>query len=506
MKTRFATALLVSLVGMLPFAGQGARTQATSCFVTTTQGSVQGADLGVSCAFLGIPFAAPPVGNLRWKPPQPADPWAPATLNATAASPPCAQLLPPGFTVVAGTENCLRLNIWTPDPAPTRPAPVIVWIHTGAFQATSGNFADSNPRQLVERTGAIVVAANYRLAPFGFMGHPALTAETPGYASSGNYGLLDQRAALAWVRDHIAAFGGNPDNVTIAGQSAGGHSVSFHLVSPASGGYFHRAIMQSGFATAKWPTLANAEALGSSFAATVGCTDPVQVLDCMRAKTTAQVLLAFRTGQQEFVNRGRVNWGPVVDGVDIPDQPRVLYEHGRLNRVPVILGTTRDEGWIYADRSFPAGLTADQYETAVQNEFGADAAAILGEYPAARFASPKLALSQLSGDFEAVCEARRVGRAIARTRTPVFVYSFAREVPAVVPVPAGVPNQVIHGLDRNFVFGTTSVRLRTTSSIRTILRCSDRSPITGRASPRPAIRIAAVTVAMTTTRMKTMTV
>ena len=285
------------------------------------------------------------------------------------------------------------------------------------------------------------------------MGHPALTAETPGYPSSGNYGLLDQRAALAWTRDHIAAFGGNPDNVTIAGQSAGGHSVSVHLVSPASGGYFHRAIMQSGFATAKWPTLANAETLGNGFAAAVGCTDPVQVLDCMRAKTTAQVLLAFGTGQQEFVNRGRVNWGPVVDGVDIPDQPARALRARAIEPRP---GHPRHDERRRMDlrgSEFPAGLTAEQYEAAVQNEFGADAAAILGEYPAARFASPKLALSQLSGDFEAVCEARRVGRAIARTRTPVFMYSFAREVPAVVPVPAGVPNQVIHGLDRNFVFG-----------------------------------------------------
>jgi para-nitrobenzyl esterase len=453
MKTRFASALLVSLFGILPFAGQQARTQSTSCFVTTTQGSVQGADLGVSCAFLGIPFAAPPVGNLRWKPPQPAAPWAPATLNAIVAATPCAVVNPPASTSTAGSENCLRVNIWTPDPVPVSPAPVIVWIHTGAFQAASASLADSNPQKLVERTGAIVVAANYRHGPFGFLAHPALTAETPGYPSSGNYGLLDQRAALAWVRDHIAAFGGDPHNVTIAGQSAGGHSVSFHLVSPGSAGYFHRAIMQSGFASSKLPTLADAESTGSGFAARVGCTDPAQVVACMRSKTTAQVLLGFGNGQQEFVEHGRVAWGPVVDGLEVPDQPRVLYEHGRFAHVPLILGTTRDEGWIYADRSFPAGLTAPEYEAAVETEFGGDAPAILAQYPAADFLSPKLALTSLAGDFEAVCQARRVARAIARTRTPVYLYSFAREAPAVVPVPAGTPNQVIHGLDRNFVFG-----------------------------------------------------
>jgi len=455
MKVRFATAALViaAVFGGLLLTSRDATTQATSCFVTTFQGNVQGVDLGASCGFLGIPFAAPPIGNLRWKPPQPAAPWAPATLNAIVAATPCAVVNPPASTSTAGSENCLRVNIWTPDPVPVSPAPVIVWIHTGAFQAASASLADSNPQKLVERTGAIVVAANYRHGPFGFLAHPALTAETPGYPSSGNYGLLDQRAALAWVRDHIAAFGGDPHNVTIAGQSAGGHSVSFHLVSPGSAGYFHRAIMQSGFASSKQPTLADAESTGSGFAARVGCTDPAQVLACIRAKTTAEVLLGFGNGQQEFVEHGRVAWGPVVDGVDLPDQPRVLYEHGRFNHVPVILGTTRDEGWIYADRSFPAGLTAAQYEAAVETEFGADAPAILAQYPAAGFSSPKLALTSLTGDFEGVCEARRVGRAIAHTRTPVYLYSFAREAPAVVPVAAGVPNQVIHGLDRNFVFG-----------------------------------------------------
>ena len=449
MKERFATASLVimTVFGVLLFASRTATTQTASCLATTFYGAVEGVDLGTSCGFLGIPFAAPPTGNLRWKPPQGAAPWAPATLKATVAATPCAVVNPPASTLTLGNENCLRLNIWTPDPAPATPAPVIVWIHTGAFQAASASLADSNPQKMVERTGVIVVAANYRHGPFGFLGHPALTAETPGYASSGNYGLLDQRFALAWVRENIAAFGGDPHNVTIAGQSAGGHSVSFHLVSPGSAGYFHRAIMQSGFASSRGPTLADAESLGRSFAARVGCTDPAQVLACMRSKTTAQVLLAFGNGQQEFVEHGRVAWGPVVDGLDVPDQPRILYEHGRFNHVPVILGTTRDEGWIYADRSFPAGLTVEQYEAAVETEFGADTPAILAQYPAAAFATPKLALSQLTGDFEAVCEARRVARAIARTRTPVYEYSFAREADAVVR------DQVIHGLDRNFVFG-----------------------------------------------------
>ena len=141
--------------------------------------------------------------------------------------------------------------------------------------------------------------------------------------------------------------------------------------------------------------------MGSGFAATVGCNDPAQVLACMRAKTPVQVLLAFPNGQQEFAQTPRIAWGPVVDGLDIPDQPRSLYENGAFNRVPTIIGSTRDEGWIYADRSYPGGLTPADYEAAVTAEFGASAPAILEQYPAADFPSPKLALSQLAGDVEA---------------------------------------------------------------------------------------------------------
>ena len=449
MKRRVAFAVVVSsLAAAVISLSSEPAPQTASCLVTTISGVVQGIDNGSSCVFWGIRFAAAPVGPLRWKPPQPAAAWAPALLNAITPPPTCPIVNPPGSTTTVGNEDCLRLNIWTPDPAPASPVPVIVWIHTGAFQAASANLADSNPRNLVEATGAIVVAANYRLGPFGFMGHAALTAEDPSYPSSGNYGFLDQRAAMRWVRDHIAAFGGDPDNVTIAGQSAGSHSVSLHLVSPGSGGLFGSAIMQSGYASTWWSSLTYAESLGQGFAAAVGCTDPTTVLACMRSKTPREVLLAFPNGQQEFASAPRIQWGPVVDGMDIPDQPRALYETGAFHHVPIIIGATRDEGWIYADRSFPGGLTTQQYEDAVAAEFGAaDAPRILNQYPAADFASPKLALSQLAGDVESVCEARRVARLVERTGTPVYLYSFEREADAVVR------DLVIHGLDRNFVFG-----------------------------------------------------
>jgi para-nitrobenzyl esterase len=428
--------------------GEG-RQRTASCLVTTRSGDVQGADRGASCAFLGIPFAAPPVSGLRWKPPQRATPWASATLIATAEPQSCPSVNPPGTSATQGNEDCLKLNIWTPHPLPTSPAPVIVWIHAGAFIASSANAPAHNGQKMAERTGAIIVAVNYRLGPFGFLGHRGLTAEDAAYPSSGNYGFLDQRAALAWVHDHIAAFGGNPDNVTIAGQSAGAHSVSLHLVSPGSARYFGRAIMQSGYASTRWRTLADAEALGNDFAAALGCTDPAQVLECMRSKTRDQVLLALPSGQQQFAETSRAPWGPVVDGLDIPDQPRTLYEHGSFSHVPLIVGATKDEGWTYVDRSFPAGLSAAVYAATVETEFGSShVAGILQRYNVTDFPAPKRALAQLAGDVEAVCEARRIARLVERTRTPVYLYSFERQ-----GGDAAAPDRVTHGLDTNFVFG-----------------------------------------------------
>jgi para-nitrobenzyl esterase len=420
--------------------------QAGSCFATTVSGGVQGVDRGASCAFLGIPFAAPPTGSLRWHRPQPAAPWDPLILNATVAPPPCAQLnVATGLP--SGSENCLQLSVWTPNPVPAYDAPVIVWFHPGSFVNASANFAPQNGEKLAALTGAIVVAPNYRLGPFGYLRQAALAGED---SAAGNYGFLDQRAALVWVRDHIAAFGGDPGKVTIAGQSAGAHSVSLHLVSPGSNGLFHRAIMQSGYATYRWRTAAEAESQGDEFAATLACTDGDEalLLACLRTKSRDQILLADAPALfEQFNETGRTQWTPVVDGFEIPDQPRFLYEQGAFSRVPIILGATRDEGWTFVQRSFPAGLTTEQYEAAIDAEFGIDAPSILARYPVGDFASARDALARIVGDLEYACEARRLARLVERTRTPVFLYSFDYEVDAVVL------DRVVHGLDVNFVFG-----------------------------------------------------
>jgi para-nitrobenzyl esterase len=447
----------VALIGtaaalVLHLSTRDARTQSTSCFVLTSNGAVQGVDRGASCAFLGVPYGASTAGARRWRPPQPAAPWAPATLNAATATN-C-----PGFNAATGapqgSEDCLKLIIWTPDPLPATPAPVLIWLHPGAFVAASANLAASNGQRFAEETKTIVVAANYRLGAFGFLAHPALAAEDAAYPSSGNYGLLDQRAALAWVRDHIAAFGGDPGRVTLAGSSAGALSVGLHLVSPGSAGLFDRAVIQSGPPTFRWRTREEAEAQGNRFALALGCVDFSQVVACMRAKTRDQVLNALAIGSDQILEGNRVQWGPVVDALELPDQPRALFESGAFARVPLLLGTNRDEGWVFVDRSFPAGVTAEQFDNVLTTEFGADAPAVgsmylppVGATPEEDAARRKESLAAIVGDAEYVCETRRIAKAVERTGTPVFEYSFEYEIDAVAR------DRSIHGLEVNLLFG-----------------------------------------------------
>jgi len=423
--------------------------QGVSCTVSTALGDVAGVRRGGACAYLGVPYAAPPTGNLRWRPSQPRAPWAPGLIMATAPPPTC-----PGLNVVTaapgGNEDCLTLNIWVPAQPTNSRLPVLVWLHTGGFTGASSNFPSSDGQRFAEEREAVVVSANYRLGPFGFLAHAALAQEDPAYPSSGNYGLTDQRAALRWVREHIAAFRGDPLNVTLAGTSAGGTSTGLHLVSPGSRGLFQHAILQSAYATYRWPTVDETQRQGEQLAAALGCTDSVRVLQCMRDATRDQVLQALALGQLQITEApGRVLWNPVVDGLEIPDQPRELYRRGQFSRVPMIIGVNGDEGWTFVDRSFPSGLTASQYESVIRDEFGMDAAAVLNLYPASGFATPKDALARVTADVEFVCEARRVARVMHHDGAPVYVYSFE------YPLAGVTAGRAFHGLESNFLFGNS---------------------------------------------------
>jgi para-nitrobenzyl esterase len=440
--------LLGSPTGVMTGAGKSSQ---GACFADTSAGAIQGSDLGGSCAFLGIPFAASTAGANRWRPPQPRAPWTPDLLTATTAPLSCPLVQPTG--ALAGDEDCLKLNIWVSDPPPMAPAPVIVWLHTGGFAAASASFPSHNGRRLAEETGVVVVAPQYRLGPFGFLAHTALAGEDPLHPTSGNYGLLDQRAALTWVRDHIAAFGGDPDNVTLAGTSAGGDSVGLQMVMPGAAGLFHRAVIESGTPTVRWPTHTEAAQQGNLLADRLGCTDPAQVRSCLRGATRDQILLALTQASQQVAEPpNRFFWLPVVDGVELPDQPRALLEQGAFHRVPTIIGTTRDEGWgAFITRSFPAGVSAAQFETWVTGEFGGAAGEILSSYLPADFPSPADAMARVVADAQFVCEGQRMARLIERTKTPTFVYSYEYEIDGLSV------DHVIHGVESNILFGNNYV-------------------------------------------------
>ncbi len=298
-------------------------------------GLVRGADAAGVNSFLGLPYAAPPTGNLRWRPPQPASSWS-GVRDATQFGPGCPQALARNPFLPPGTisEDCLNLNVYTPTLRSGSDRPVLVWIHGGGLVQDGGRNYDGTK---LAAAGTVVVTINYRLGALGFLAHPAL-ASRPGGAA-GNYGLMDQQAALRWVQRNIARFGGDPHNVTIAGQSAGGLSVLAQMVSPGARGLFQRAIVQSGTFALNQQPLAAAEAAGETFAKNVGCPD--QTAACLRSVPVSDLVSNFG-----------VEIPGVVDGSVLTQPIGTALARGQFARVPVINGITHDEELL-----FVAGLS-----------------------------------------------------------------------------------------------------------------------------------------------------
>lgn len=307
--------------------------------VSVTGGQIRGAvsdEAPEVVAFKGIPFAAPPVGDLRWRPPAPIVPWE-GVRDATAPGPVCMQ---------GGdreqSEDCLFLNVWAPAET-TEPRPVMVWIHGGGFVTGSGSDALTDGTRLASR-GVVVVTLNYRLGPFGFLAHPALSAESE-HDASGNYGLLDIAAVLEWVRDNAAAFGGDADRVTIFGESAGAGAVMSAMLMPQTRGLFHRAIAESSFITG-WDRrlrepfggATSAEAQGVAVGEALGATGDA-ALATLRGATPTDVFTAV--GAAGFVG---LAWAPNVDGWAIPEDPVLMYANGSQHQVPLITGINGNEG------------------------------------------------------------------------------------------------------------------------------------------------------------------
>jgi para-nitrobenzyl esterase len=412
-----SAALVAALLAGAPVragaaAARAENTQAHGPVVATENGPVLGMAGATVRSFLAIPYAAPPVGELRWRPPQPAARWH-GLRDATEPAPYCPQP-PTPYGRASTSEDCLYLNVFTPAAAnPADRYPVLFWIHGGALLV--GGSAGYDPSRLVAK-GVVVVTINYRIGMLGFLAHTALSAESPEHAS-GDYGLMDQQAALAWVQRNIAHFGGDPDNVTIFGESAGGLSVHSQLASPLAAGLFERAIVESGAYSLTQPSLAAAEAAGQAFATRAGCAD--QSLTCLRHLPVSS-LLAANTASTIVPN---------VDGKVLTQSVGAAFASGRFNRVPVIEGSNHDEWRLFvaqteAETGTP--LTADRYEAAIAATLGVSAAtahALALIYPLSAYPSPSVALGALGTDAIFACNARRALRSLAQY-VPTHQYEF----------------------------------------------------------------------------------
>jgi para-nitrobenzyl esterase len=434
---------------------------ADPALVRTTDGPVRGTVAGDHRSFEGIPYAAPPVGSRRWAPPQPATPWS-TTRDATKPGSACPQTA--GFLgdPASDNEDCLYLNVTTPRHANGR-LPVMVWIHGGGYYSGSG--ALYGPERLVEKGGVVVVTLNYRLGVFGFLDHPALGGDT------GDYGLEDQQAALRWVRDNAARFGGDPANVTLFGESAGGVSTCAHLASPALAGLFRRAIVQSGpcALTTQWPYAdgnwvirprAVAERQGISLARKVGCETGEAA--CLRAVPVAKLLQASDGGQ---------GYGPAAGGPVLPVEPAKALATGRFNRVPVMQGTTRDE-----HRTFVAAIEQFTGHTVTDADFRAEVEGFFGPKRAegilARYESgnPSTALAAVWTDYTWACPALSTDRLLS-AHVPTYAYEFADENAPWARDEPSFPTGAFHASELQYLFDDEQFRAPLTASQR---RLSDQ--------------------------------
>jgi para-nitrobenzyl esterase len=403
--------------------------------------------------FKGIPFAAPPVGPLRWKPPQPAAAWT-GVRKAAEYGPRCMQKPIFGDMIFQDTgpsEDCLYLNLWMPAAHTEARLPVMVWIYGGGFAAGGS----SEPRQdggNLSRKGVLVVSMNYRLGVFGFFSHAELAKES-GHDASGNYGLLDQVAALQWVRKNIATFGGDPDNVTIFGESAGSFSVSALMASPLAQGLFRCAIGESGAffgGTLALKPHAQTEEADTKFAEASLGSSSIQEL---RAKPAEEVL-------QAASKQGMVRFQPNIDGYFLPESVSAIYASGKQSHIPLLAGWNRDEG-SYRSIFGKDSPTARNFAARASALFGGNAEQVLKLYPGVSDAEAKRSAQDLAGDqFIGYSTWKWIEMQQKTGKSPIFRYAFDR----TLPLPAETaPNSdaeptAPHASEIEFVFGMLSSR------------------------------------------------
>ena len=414
--------------------------------VITDRGAVTGAESGATWAYLGVPFAAPPTGALRWKPPISAACWK-GERAAKDWGTRCPQSDETGTAAVSGDEDCLQLNVWTPKAA-AGPLPVLVWIHGGGFLLGSASQVTAGVRlydaqRFAEKQNVVVVTINYRLGVLGFLAHPTLDAEDP-HKASGNYGMLDQIAALQWVQRNAAAFSGDPKRVMIFGESAGGAAVCSLVASPLAKGLFASAVMQSGGCTAR--KQGDAEARGAKVVIAAKCDAAGDVFGCMRALGTKEIVAALPVKVE--VAGPSSGYGPMEDGWFLSGQPREIIAAGGHNPVPMIVGTNSDE----TSRTVPLAVdaTAADYEKAVRALFSTTAEAVLAHYPLSDYASPWAAYVALTSDAKFICGARKAAKSLHEGQDEkVFRYAFTH---ALDNAPKLAAFGAWHGADILYLF------------------------------------------------------
>ncbi len=432
-------------------AAAGAQTK--TAVVRTDAGPVTGIAADGVAAYRGIPFAAPPVGDLRWKAPQPVKPWTTAFAADHYASD-CMQKPFGGDAAPLGTppaEDCLYLNVWTPATRAAGPLPVMVWIYGGGF-VNGGSSPSVYDGSGFAKRGVIMVSMNYRIGRFGFFAHPALTAETPN-GPIGNYGFLDQLAALQWVKRNAAAFGGDPSNVTIFGESAGGGSVNALMTSPLAKGLFHKAIVQSGGGRSRGPIsmrhirqpgangTPSAEAIGVAFARKNGVTtDGAEALKALRALPAAAVVneMNMMASQPDTYS------GPMIDGVFMVEEAEPAFRAGRQAKVPYMIGANDREFGFFSP-------PADRAE-AMFAAFGPDKDAAMKAYDPDGSSKSEAAV-QLMSD-QAMGEPARFLARLAAPVQPTYAYRFSYVASSLRAKEKGA----LHATEIPFVFSTVKAK------------------------------------------------
>lgn len=440
--------ILLVLIVITPVVAQTFSNDPT--IVQTETGAVRGLHEDGVLAFKGIPYAAAPNGALRWKPPQAPASWG-GIRDATQFGPGCPQLARYGLTEAGYNEDCLSINVTVPPPrAPMDGAkrPVIAWIYGGAF--VGGSTAIYPLAHMALSGDAIVVSFNYRLGVFGFMASSAFDR-----ASDGSYGLEDQRAALRWIQRNIAAFGGDPENVTVAGESAGAGSICMHLVAPAATrGLFAKAIIQSANCSQHLRTLSEADLVGEKVAKLVGCTSGPGELACLENKPVKDMLEAASTVAGSDI----MMYVPSVGASGVPEQPREALRAGRFTRVPIVNGGNRDELRLYVAYALQNGatITSENYASVLRTAYGDRTDRVLAEYPLSAYSSPAAAVGTAMSDYRQDnglnnCGFLETGK-LASAYAPLFQYEFAdRDAPPVTEN-AGLEMGAVHSSELPYQF------------------------------------------------------